>query len=102
MSPLRRGYLACCSSIPCEKWDKKRVVSQYNSLAVGRFDSYRHDPKRFLVLSDRLALYSGVYRMGEVITDDQAGSAREILLKGGMIVETDYNLNALQDGFHLL
>lgn len=58
-------------------------------------DDYRYDPRRFLVRSDRLALFSGLYRRGEVITDFQAGSARDRLLDVGVLVEVDYDLSQL-------
>ena len=69
---------------------------------VAHTDNYRHDPRRFLVVTPRLALYSGVYRTGEVITDDQAGSARDHLLQKGLLSETDYDLQALAQGHRLL
>ena len=58
-------------------------------------DAYRYDPRRFLVLTERLALYSGVYYAGETITDDQAGSARDRLLEAGFLAETEYDLKRL-------
>lgn len=58
-------------------------------------DSGVPDPRRFLVTTDRLAIYSGVYDRGEVITDAQAGSACERLLELGALIETTYNLTDL-------
>ena len=57
-------------------------------------DRLRQDTRRFLVRSPRLALYSGVYEEGEIITDTQAGSARERLVAMGHLAETDYDLSA--------
>ena len=58
-------------------------------------DSYRLDPRRFLVTTERLTIYSGVYGQGEIITDSQAGSARDSLLAMGMLLETGYDLAGL-------
>lgn len=58
-------------------------------------DPFRYDPRRFLVAVDRLAIYSGVYTKGEMITDFQAGSARESLVDEGVIVPSDYDLASL-------
>ncbi len=54
------------------------------------------DPRRFLVAIDRLAIYSGVYTKGEVITDFQAGTARNRLLAEGILVPMDYDLRSLE------
>lgn len=62
---------------------------------VAHRDNYRHDPRRYLVVTPRLALYSGVYRTGEVITEDQVGSARDHLLQKGLLVATDFDLAVL-------
>jgi hypothetical protein len=63
-------------------------------------DDYRYDPRRFLVAAERLAIYSGVYGKGEVITDFQAGSAAPHLVEQGILVPMDYDLRALLNHPH--
>lgn len=58
-------------------------------------DASNFDPRRFLVAVNRLAIYSGVYSKGEVITDFQAGTARDRLLAEGVLVPMDYDLSSL-------
>lgn len=49
-------------------------------------------------MTTRLALYSGVYHTGEVITEAQAGSARDRLLEMGLLEDADYDLSVLNQG----
>ncbi|RYG23735.1 hypothetical protein EON82_13070 [bacterium] len=58
-------------------------------------DDYRYDPRRFFVATERLAIYSGVYTKGDVITDFQAGSAAPHLVAQGILVPMDYDLRSL-------
>lgn len=59
-------------------------------------DPYQYDPRRFIVVADRLAIYSGVYKKGEVITESQSGSATDQLLEMGKLREVDYDLRLLR------
>lgn len=59
----------------------------------------RVDTKRYMVITDALAVLSGLYRRNEVLTEEHLGAEVPRLLSVRAIEETDYDLHRLREEF---